>query len=199
MEQLKERLPHWRGETPVVSPFVWKDREETYTHTPPVRTNNKPLTGQHSLHKAPVPDAPVPAQATDAVASFQNQIDALTKRVAGQMRRGINTKLIEEAEKRVGKGCGKRPMEDTRRRSALDRIRALDRGYSCADLPRGRFKEDRSKSPNGPPTITGRVNVISKAEVEEGSPGVPGGRMEKGTYMRWQQVRAQNSQTYLSP
>ncbi|GAA0174052.1 hypothetical protein LIER_27523 [Lithospermum erythrorhizon] len=46
MEQLRERLPHLRGETPAVSSFIREDREETYTHTPPVRMNNEPLTGQ---------------------------------------------------------------------------------------------------------------------------------------------------------
>ncbi|GAA0161071.1 hypothetical protein LIER_17475 [Lithospermum erythrorhizon] len=51
---------------------------------------------------------------------------------------------IEEAEKMVEKGHGKRPMEETRRRSpmpktrsGLDRIQAPDRGFSRTDLPRG--------------------------------------------------------------
>ncbi|GAA0141498.1 hypothetical protein LIER_02630 [Lithospermum erythrorhizon] len=52
--------------------------------------------------------------------------------------------LIKEAEKRDEKGRVKRSMEKTRRRSpepkrrsALDRIGAPDKGYSKADLPRG--------------------------------------------------------------
>ncbi|GAA0168947.1 hypothetical protein LIER_23532 [Lithospermum erythrorhizon] len=51
---------------------------------------------------------------------------------------------IEEAWKRVERGYEKRLMEETRRqsphpkrRSALDRIRVPDRGYSRANLPRG--------------------------------------------------------------
>ncbi|GAA0154773.1 hypothetical protein LIER_12660 [Lithospermum erythrorhizon] len=51
---------------------------------------------------------------------------------------------IEEVEKRDEKGRGKHPMEEAHRRSpepkirsALDRIWAIDKGYSKADLPRG--------------------------------------------------------------
>ncbi|GAA0145167.1 hypothetical protein LIER_05420 [Lithospermum erythrorhizon] len=42
-EDAPTNLPYLRGETPAVSSFVREDREETYMHTPPVRTNNEPL------------------------------------------------------------------------------------------------------------------------------------------------------------
>ncbi|GAA0175925.1 hypothetical protein LIER_29015 [Lithospermum erythrorhizon] len=93
MEQLKEWLPHVKGETPAVSSFVREDREETYTHTPPVKKNNAPLTGQQSHHEAPTPEVSVLAQATDAVASLEKQIQALSERVSGQMRKVTNMEL----------------------------------------------------------------------------------------------------------
>ncbi|GAA0166922.1 hypothetical protein LIER_21972 [Lithospermum erythrorhizon] len=36
-EELRERLPQLRGDTPTISSSI---REETYTHTPPVRMND---------------------------------------------------------------------------------------------------------------------------------------------------------------
>ncbi|GAA0165224.1 hypothetical protein LIER_20682 [Lithospermum erythrorhizon] len=61
----------------------------TYTHTSPVRTNKEPLTGHHGRPRDPVPDAEVPYQTMDAVALLQKQIEALTEKVTGQMRRQL--------------------------------------------------------------------------------------------------------------
>ncbi|GAA0171956.1 hypothetical protein LIER_25876 [Lithospermum erythrorhizon] len=90
MDHLRERLPHLRRETPAVSSFV---REETYMAHPPIRTNNEPLPGQQNHYEAPVPGTAAPTQATDAVTLLQKQIEALTKRVTGKMRRGTNNAL----------------------------------------------------------------------------------------------------------
>ncbi|GAA0142012.1 hypothetical protein LIER_03014 [Lithospermum erythrorhizon] len=58
-----------------------------------VMTNNEPFPGSQSHHEAPVPEISAPAYATDVVALMQSQIEALTERVTGQMRRGTNTEL----------------------------------------------------------------------------------------------------------
>ncbi|GAA0145594.1 hypothetical protein LIER_05757 [Lithospermum erythrorhizon] len=57
MKQLKEQLPQLRGENPVEVSFI---REETYTHSPPVRMGKKPVTRQQSRHEAPTPMAAAP-------------------------------------------------------------------------------------------------------------------------------------------
>ncbi|GAA0159212.1 hypothetical protein LIER_16042 [Lithospermum erythrorhizon] len=110
---------------------------------------------------------------------------------------------IEDAEKRADKRRGKRPMEETRRRSpepkrrsTLDRIRALDKGYSRVDLPREvssrafkgiqrrrrRFDRDRSESPGGPPSITGKANIITGGRSRGGDSGSARGVCKRDIY-----------------
>ncbi|GAA0184666.1 hypothetical protein LIER_31954 [Lithospermum erythrorhizon] len=110
---------------------------------------NERVTRQQSRHDAPAPVVVAPVTPTDVMAALQRQVDALSARVDGQDLEEVNEraykyKRIEEAEKIAEKGRGKRQVEDHRcqspkpkRRSAFDRIRAPDRAYSRADLPRG--------------------------------------------------------------
>ncbi|GAA0169503.1 hypothetical protein LIER_23973 [Lithospermum erythrorhizon] len=92
MDQLKERVPQLMGGTPVVSSFIREDREETYTHTPPIRSDHEPLTGQHN-RKGLQRRMMRQTLATDTLALLQKQIDTLTERVAEHTRRGTNTEL----------------------------------------------------------------------------------------------------------
>ncbi|GAA0146383.1 hypothetical protein LIER_06356 [Lithospermum erythrorhizon] len=153
MDQLKGTTPPLEGRAPAMSSFV---REETYKHTPSVRTKNETLSGQQCHHEALVSGTAAPARATDAERNYACGHEApILYQVheedgVGGIHRGISIRATRrdprasEAEKRVEKGRGKHPMEDTRRRSpdpklqsALDMIRAPDNGYSWADLPRG--------------------------------------------------------------
>ncbi|GAA0182087.1 hypothetical protein LIER_30320 [Lithospermum erythrorhizon] len=85
----------------------------------------------------------------------------------------------EEAKKRAEKGRGKRSVRDGRRRSpepkmrsALIEIKNLIQRGQLKDYVHKQtqsvtrcFDRDRSRSPDGPPNITGRVNVILRDEV----------------------------------
>ncbi|GAA0158424.1 hypothetical protein LIER_15455 [Lithospermum erythrorhizon] len=75
MDQLKDRHAHFM------------------VQTPPVRTNNEPLTGKYSSPRAPVPDAVALAQRTYTVALLQKLIEAFTEKFIRQMQRGTNTEL----------------------------------------------------------------------------------------------------------
>ncbi|GAA0146944.1 hypothetical protein LIER_36421 [Lithospermum erythrorhizon] len=76
--------------------------EETYTYTPPVRRENEPVVGQQSCHDAgqqsrhdaTTRDAMSPAPSPNATTVLQRKVDALSARVAGETRRGINTELV---------------------------------------------------------------------------------------------------------
>ncbi|GAA0163105.1 hypothetical protein LIER_19057 [Lithospermum erythrorhizon] len=74
---------------------VREDKEETYTHTPAVRTDNELLTGQNNRHEAPEPEAMAPTLVADAVSALQRQTDALSAKLVGHVRRGTSTNLAD--------------------------------------------------------------------------------------------------------
>ncbi|GAA0174041.1 hypothetical protein LIER_27513 [Lithospermum erythrorhizon] len=61
---------------------------------PPVRISNDPVTGQQSRHDASLSEAVAPVPPTDVVTALQQQVDALSARVTGQVRLGINMELV---------------------------------------------------------------------------------------------------------
>ncbi|GAA0147700.1 hypothetical protein LIER_36568 [Lithospermum erythrorhizon] len=58
-----------------------------------IHPGNEPVTGQQSRHDASAPEAIAPKPPTDVVAALQQQVDALSVRVACQVRLGTNTEL----------------------------------------------------------------------------------------------------------
>ncbi|GAA0147540.1 hypothetical protein LIER_07214 [Lithospermum erythrorhizon] len=89
----EEATPQLRGENPVEVSSVREDRVKTYTHTPLVRKGNEPVSGQQNRHDGPTPEAIAPESPTDVVEASQRQVDALSARVAKQVRRGTNTEM----------------------------------------------------------------------------------------------------------
>ncbi|GAA0154429.1 hypothetical protein LIER_12414 [Lithospermum erythrorhizon] len=276
MEELRTQFPTLRDDPSAILSSVREEREETYTHTPPVRLNNDPSAAEPNHGEAPAPGIAVAGVAPIGMKlptftkftgktnpeedipefyfqmSFQhpyskvhcrdfpsslvefnlvprtNQKIAVIDFIEGLRTSKFKESLlkkrplsleevnkraykyirIEEASKRDEKRRGKRPMEEPRRRSpepkrrsALDRIREPDRGYSIADLPQSsasigsifleiedkrmllrplkqktsQFKHDmskgRSESLDGLFNITGRVNVISGGRSGGGDSG----------------------------
>ncbi|GAA0157721.1 hypothetical protein LIER_14926 [Lithospermum erythrorhizon] len=115
----------WSGE------FYWRRRQR----------GNEPVAGQHSPNDATAQEPVALTLSTEAMEALQRQADALSTRVTGQEYKYIR---IEEEEKRAEKsgGSGRETIvgaeaPELNRQSALDRIRAPDKAYSRADLPRG--------------------------------------------------------------
>ncbi|GAA0164634.1 hypothetical protein LIER_20226 [Lithospermum erythrorhizon] len=87
MEELKERLPQLRGEAPTISSSIREGREETYTHTRPMRMNDESSMAHPTHQEAPTPGITGSHPTMKVVASLQKQINSLIERVSGQMRR----------------------------------------------------------------------------------------------------------------
>ncbi|GAA0139188.1 hypothetical protein LIER_35367 [Lithospermum erythrorhizon] len=83
MEDLRAHLPNLRDDHPTISSSIREEREETCTHTPPVRITNDSSSAPHSHREAMAPWVMRPTPAMKIVNSIHRQIDALIKKVAG--------------------------------------------------------------------------------------------------------------------
>ncbi|GAA0169489.1 hypothetical protein LIER_23964 [Lithospermum erythrorhizon] len=61
MQQLRKQIPRLRRENLAEVSSVLEDREETYTHTPPVRRNDEPVMGKQSPHEVAAGDTETPS------------------------------------------------------------------------------------------------------------------------------------------
>ncbi|GAA0153152.1 hypothetical protein LIER_11464 [Lithospermum erythrorhizon] len=68
---LKECLPQLSGDALAKSSSVREEREETYTHNPPMRMNDDPLTAQPARQEAPTPSVAGNGPTTEVVVSLQ--------------------------------------------------------------------------------------------------------------------------------
>ncbi|GAA0156651.1 hypothetical protein LIER_14095 [Lithospermum erythrorhizon] len=74
----------------IIHPGEWGGDLHSYSPDP---DGLEPVVGQQSRHDASALEAVAPAPSIDAMAALQWQADALSAKVAGQVRRGTNTEL----------------------------------------------------------------------------------------------------------
>ncbi|GAA0151575.1 hypothetical protein LIER_10270 [Lithospermum erythrorhizon] len=70
MQQLRERIPHLRRESPMEPLSIHEEEEETYTYTPPVRGNHEPATGRQNHHEVAAGCAVAPTPQPHAMAAL---------------------------------------------------------------------------------------------------------------------------------